>query len=76
MLGGTETVKSSDEVWPVREFRAVWVATVADIDWPLSSHHSTSQQKAEMVLLLDKLQQLNFNAIVFQVYPNSRSIVC
>ncbi|XP_071099631.1 glycosyl hydrolase YngK-like [Haliotis cracherodii] len=62
-----ETVKSSDDGWPVREFRAVWVATVADIDWPLSSHHSTSQQKAELVLLLDKLQQLNFNAIVFQI---------
>ncbi|XP_046573717.1 glycosyl hydrolase YngK-like [Haliotis rubra] len=72
LLSGTqftraETVKCSGDVWPVREFRAVWVATVKDMDWPLSRYHSSSQQKAELVLLLDKLQKLNFNAIVFQV---------
>ena len=50
-----------------REFRGVWVATVANIDWPSSSHATSSQQQAELVALFDKLKELNFNAIVFQV---------
>ena len=50
-----------------REFRAVWVATVANIDWPSSGQASSTQQQAELVALFDKLKELNFNAIVFQV---------
>jgi len=53
--------------WPVKEFRGAWVATVANIDWPSSPHLSTWQQKQELVTLLDKLHDLNFNAIVLQV---------
>ncbi|ESP02782.1 hypothetical protein LOTGIDRAFT_156727 [Lottia gigantea] len=60
-------IPSTGPEWPVREFRAVWIATVANIDWPLSNHHTPEQQRNEMLTLLNKLQQLNFNAIVFQV---------
>ncbi|KAL3842463.1 hypothetical protein ACJMK2_020482 [Sinanodonta woodiana] len=55
--------------WPQREFRGVWIATVADIDWPTSRHHTTDQQKAELLTILDKAKQVHFNAIVFQVRP-------
>jgi uncharacterized lipoprotein YddW (UPF0748 family) len=52
-----------------REFRAAWVATVANIDWPSKKGLSTDQQKQEMVAILDKCVELNLNAIVFQVRP-------
>src|SRR5579871_3371768 len=52
-----------------REFRGVWVATVANIDWPSKPGLSTDQQKAEMLAILDKAAQLKLNAIIFQVRP-------
>ena len=60
----------SDEIpSPPREFRAAWVATVANIDWPSEPGLSTSEQKAEIITILDRAQSLNLNAIVFQVRP-------
>lgn len=52
-----------------REFRAAWIATVANINWPSSKNLSTQEQKNEAVRLLDLLQDANFNAVVFQVRP-------
>ncbi|NQT62848.1 MAG: family 10 glycosylhydrolase [Candidatus Marinimicrobia bacterium] len=52
-----------------REFRAAWVATVANIDWPSKPGLSTAEQKAEAISLLDSAVILNLNAIVFQVRP-------
>ncbi len=52
-----------------REFRAAWVATVANINWPSEPGLPTEQQKAEVIVILDRLQELNFNAVVFQVRP-------
>jgi len=52
-----------------REFRAAWVATVANIDWPSKPGLSTAEQKAEAIRLLDSAVILNLNAIVFQVRP-------
>lgn len=57
----------ADSPWPVREFRGVWVATVANIDWPSTRHLSTSAQKQELDLIVDTVHKLNFNVIVFQV---------
>lgn len=52
-----------------REFRAAWVATVANIDWPSRPGLSTAEQKAEAISLLDSAVTLNLNAIIFQVRP-------
>ena len=52
-----------------REFRAAWVASVANIDWPSRPDLTVSQQQAEIVLMLDRAQALNLNAIVLQVRP-------
>jgi uncharacterized lipoprotein YddW (UPF0748 family) len=54
---------------PAREFRAAWVATVANIDWPSRKALSTQEQKAELLALLDRAAQLKLNAIIFQVRP-------
>ncbi len=52
-----------------REFRAAWVATVANINWPSKPGLSTEQQQAEAIQLLDTLVKNNFNAVIFQVRP-------
>jgi uncharacterized lipoprotein YddW (UPF0748 family) len=52
-----------------REFRAVWVATVDNIDWPSKRTLTTDRQKAEMIRLLDQAVSLHLNAVVFQVRP-------
>jgi uncharacterized lipoprotein YddW (UPF0748 family) len=57
-----------------REFRAVWVATVANIDWPTKPGLSVEQQKAEVVTMLNRLQALNMNAVLLQVRPSADAI--
>ena len=52
-----------------REFRGVWVATVANIDWPSKPGLTTTQQKAELISILNHAAELKLNAIVFQVRP-------
>ncbi|WP_197527377.1 glycoside hydrolase family 10 protein [Pirellulimonas nuda] len=54
---------------PLREFRAAWIATVANIDWPSAPGLSAQEQQKELVALLDKAAELNLNAIVLQVRP-------
>lgn len=54
---------------PKRELRAVWIATVGNIDWPSKSGLSSDQQKAEFVRKLDMLQQLGFNTVIVQIRP-------
>ena len=54
---------------PEREFRAAWIATIANINWPSKRGLSTDQQKQEAIVLLDLLSAHNFNAAIFQVRP-------
>ncbi len=54
---------------PMTELRGVWVATVANIDWPSEPGLSVDKQKEELIILLDKAASLHFNAIIFQVRP-------
>ncbi|MGZ8379310.1 MAG: glycoside hydrolase family 10 protein [Gemmatirosa sp.] len=57
-----------------REFRGVWVATVANIDWPSRPGLPTAQQQSELLAILDKAKTLNLNAIVLQVRPATDAI--
>ncbi len=38
---------------PAREFRAVWIATVDNIDFPSKKNLSVEEQKAELIRDLD-----------------------
>ena len=60
--------------FPAREFRGAWVASVANIDWPSQRGLSVAQQKAELTRILDRMQELNLNAIVLQVRPNGDAL--
>jgi uncharacterized lipoprotein YddW (UPF0748 family) len=57
-----------------REFRAAWVSTVANIDWPSRSNLSVAKQQAEALAILDRSKSLNLNAIVLQVRPSADAI--
>lgn len=52
-----------------REFRAVWVATVDNIDWPTKRGLPPEQSQEELLGLIEKAAQLHFNAIILQVRP-------
>lgn len=54
---------------PKREFRAAWIATVSNIDWPSKPGLSAAEQKREFIQKLDKLQALGCNAVIVQVRP-------
>lgn len=57
-----------------REFRAAWVATVANINWPSSPGLSVAKQQQEAIQLLDLLEETNFNAVIFQVRPQADAL--
>lgn len=52
-----------------REFRAVWIATVDNIDFPTGKSLSIEEQKAELISDLDLAKSLRMNAVIFQVRP-------
>ncbi len=58
----------------MREFRAVWVATVDNIDWPSKRTLSTNEQKLELIRIMDVAKSMNLNAIIFQVRPSADAL--
>ncbi len=60
---------------PVREqFRGVWVATVANIDWPTTPGSPKAAQLAEIDTILDRVQRTGFNAVFLQVRPTADAV--
>jgi uncharacterized lipoprotein YddW (UPF0748 family) len=59
----------TDSLIPKREFRGVWVATVANIDWPSKPGLPVVVQQQELLHILDQHQQSGLNAIMFQIRP-------
>jgi uncharacterized lipoprotein YddW (UPF0748 family) len=56
---------------PKRQFRAMWIASVTNIDWPSRAGLSEQQAKAEYLGWLDLAQRLNHNAVVVQIRPTA-----
>ena len=52
-----------------KEFRAVWIASVDNIDWPSKKGIAVDSQKAEFIRILNLHQQNGMNAIVMQIRP-------
>ncbi len=62
-------IRTQAQEAPKREFRAVWVATVNNIDWPSKPGLTTEQQKKEVVDILDMHAKNGMNAIIMQIRP-------
>ncbi len=60
-------VLSNDPPTLAREFRGLWVATVANIDWPSQTGLTADAAMAEARAILDRAQSLRMNAVVLQV---------
>ncbi len=56
------------------EFRAAWVASVANINWPSKPGLTTAQQQKEAIDLLDMLKKHNLNAVIFQIRPQADAL--
>ncbi|GAB2794953.1 glycoside hydrolase family 10 protein [Rhabdobacter roseus] len=52
---------------PKREFRAVWIATVDNIDWPSRKNMTPAQQRQEFAELLNFHKGVGMNAVFVQV---------
>lgn len=67
-------VSALDPPVPTAEFRAVWVASVANIDWPSEPGHSARAQRAEILRILDLCQAMRLNAVVLQIRPSADAL--
>jgi uncharacterized lipoprotein YddW (UPF0748 family) len=52
---------------PKYEFRAAWIATVENIDWPKKGQYDSEQQKQDFIRILDEHKRSNLNAVMVQV---------
>jgi uncharacterized lipoprotein YddW (UPF0748 family) len=57
-----------------REFRAAWIATVHNIDWPSKQGLGAEQQQAEARAILDQLATLRMNVAILQVRPHADAL--
>ena len=57
-----------------REFRGLWIATVANIDWPSRTGLSAPAAQAELTSILDMARNTGLNAIVLQVRANGDAL--
>lgn len=57
-----------------REMRGVWIATVANIDWPSRNSLSADQQRAELTDLFDRASAAGLNAVILQVRPAADAV--
>jgi uncharacterized lipoprotein YddW (UPF0748 family) len=66
-------VVNKEPITPKREFRAAWIATVDNIDWPKKGVYDPEQQKQDFIEILDKLKDIGMNAIIVQIRPTADS---
>ena len=67
--------------FPKYEYRAVWLTTIENLDWPHTQVRipaDVERQKAELVTILDSLQAMHINTVLLQtrvrgdvIYPSS-----
>jgi uncharacterized lipoprotein YddW (UPF0748 family) len=62
------------EVGHAREFRGVWVATVYNINWPSGQGLDVGAAQAELLDIIETVEAINLNAIVFQIRPESDAV--
>lgn len=57
-----------------REMRGVWIATVANRDWPSKQGLTADEQRAELIAHLDAAVESRLNTVVFQVRPTADAL--
>ncbi|MFG3405345.1 glycoside hydrolase family 10 protein [Streptomyces sp. NPDC048142] len=54
--------------------RGMWIATVANLDWPSAPGLTAARQEAELFAYLDRAVELRLNAVVLQVRPTADAL--
>ncbi|MEV0620421.1 family 10 glycosylhydrolase [Nonomuraea sp. NPDC050404] len=62
---------TTDPATPKRQLRAMWISSVANIDWPSRTGLSVSAQQAEFRAWLDLAVAKRMNAVIVQVRPTA-----
>ncbi|MGW7477620.1 family 10 glycosylhydrolase [Nonomuraea muscovyensis] len=62
---------ATDPATPKRQLRAMWISSVANIDWPSRTGLTASAQQAEFRAWLDLAVARRMNAVVVQVRPTA-----
>ncbi|MDC2956261.1 family 10 glycosylhydrolase [Streptomyces gilvifuscus] len=57
-----------------REMRGVWVATVANRDWPSKPGLTADRQRTELIALLDRAVEDRLNTVILQVRPTADAL--
>jgi uncharacterized lipoprotein YddW (UPF0748 family) len=70
MAGG----KDKNRRRATREMRGVWVATVANRDWPSKQGLTAKEQRAELIAHLDAAEKSHLNTVIFQVRPTADAL--
>lgn len=69
LLSGVLFAQAEGVLSPKYEYRAVWVTTIENLDWPRTQIKKPSDveiQKGEFIRMLDSLRALNVNTIMVQ----------
>ncbi len=57
-----------------REFRGAWSACIYNLDWPTSRGMSVQAQKGQLLGILNRMEEMNMNALIFQVRPHGDAV--
>ena len=61
---------SREMLYPKRELRCAWIASVYNIDFPTSTGQSVATIQSGFITLINKLQKAGINAVFVQVRPS------
>ncbi|MBZ4321348.1 glycoside hydrolase family 10 protein [Streptomyces huiliensis] len=68
---GTGRAGAAEAAGTPTEFRGVWAATVANIDWPSRPGLTPDRQRAELLVLLDSAATRRLNVVLLQIRPTA-----
>ncbi|MFI5804054.1 glycoside hydrolase family 10 protein [Streptomyces sp. NPDC051561] len=71
-LGGSAAAR--EEGGGAHRMRGVWLATVANRDWPSRKGLSAAEQRAELLVHLDNAVKARLTAVVLQVRPTADAL--
>lgn len=68
---GTRAAAVTAADTPKYQFRAMWISSVENIDWPSRTGLTVEQQQAEYIAWLELAKKINLNAVITQVRPTA-----
>lgn len=69
LIGSLLLIACHSYAQPKYEFRAAWIATVDNIDWPSKGNFNTDSQKVEFIRILEMHKRNGMNAVIVQIRP-------